>query len=50
MSAIRWLIKLFYLPVFLLAGNGIAIYLVGSGYADAWLRVGNDSLNKQPQD
>lgn len=39
MSAIRWLIKLFYLPVFLLAGNGIAIYLVGSGYADAWLAL-----------
>ena len=39
MSAIRWLIKLFYLPVFLLAGNGIAIYLVGPGHADAWLAL-----------
>lgn len=39
MRTIRWLIKLFYLPFVLLAGNGIAIYLVGSGYSDVWLAL-----------
>ncbi len=33
----RSLIRLLYLPLFLLLGNGVAIYFVAVGYAKAWL-------------
>jgi sterol desaturase/sphingolipid hydroxylase (fatty acid hydroxylase superfamily) len=32
-------VRLLYLPMFLIVGNGLAIFMVGSGYASAWLLV-----------
>ena len=35
----KFLIRLFYLPMFLIVGNGIAIYIVQSGLSKGWLFV-----------
>ena len=35
--SITWLVRLLYLPLFLLVGNGVAIYLVAEGYNQGWL-------------
>ncbi len=33
----RFLVRLLYLPLFLIGGNGAAIFLVGQGYSKLWL-------------
>ena len=35
--SITWLVRLLYLPLFLLVGNGVAIYLVTEGFNHGWL-------------
>jgi len=34
---VKFLIRLIYLPLFLIVGNGVAITLVGEGYSEIWL-------------
>ncbi len=36
---LMFLVRLLYLPFFLLVGNGLAIFLVGRGYSEGWLIV-----------
>ncbi len=36
---LNYLVKLFYLPFFLIGGNGVAIYLVDQNYSTYWLFV-----------
>lgn len=34
---VMWLVRLLYLPLFLLVGNGVAVYLVAKGFNAGWL-------------
>lgn len=34
---VKFLVRLFYLPTFLIVGNGLAIFVVQSGYSKGWL-------------
>lgn len=34
---VMWLVRLLYLPLFLLVGNGVAVYLVAEGFNAGWL-------------
>ena len=36
---LNYLVKLLYLPFFLIGGNGVAIYLVDQNYSTYWLFV-----------
>ncbi|MCE7999955.1 MAG: sterol desaturase family protein [Rhodobiaceae bacterium] len=34
---VKFLLRLFYLPTFLIGGNGLAVFVVQSGYSKGWL-------------